>query len=219
MTAPSDPGGLQFDKVSSGAAPSGMTCANCGKPITDTYYTVRDKPICEECKQKADAGIAAHFAKGRSSDAFGKAVLYGIGAGIAGAFVYFLVEVITKYELALVALAIGWAVGRAIQVAAKGVGGRRYQILAVVITYLSIGAAYGMIIMHDRPDSTVFEFIFATIAGPILVVVASGASGILSAIIIGVGLRTAWQMTAGAVSLIKGPFRVGAAPAAGAPRA
>ena len=80
MTAPSDPGGLQFDKVSSGTAPSGMTCANCGKPITDTYYTVRDKPICEECKQKADAGIAAHFAKGRSSDAFGKAVLYGIGA-------------------------------------------------------------------------------------------------------------------------------------------
>jgi len=215
MTAPSNPGDLQFDKVSSASTPAAMTCANCGKPIADTYYTVRDKPICEECKQKADAGIAAHFAKGRSSDAFGKAVLYGIGAGIAGAFVYFLVEVVTKYELAIVALAIGWAVGRAIQIAARGVGGRRYQILAVVITYLSIGAAYGLIIAHDRPDSTVFEFIFAMLAGPVIVVVASGASGILSAIIIGVGLRTAWQMTAGAVSLIKGPFRVGATPAPG----
>ena len=216
MTAPSEPGGLQFDKVAGGAAPAALRCANCNKPITDTYYTVRDKAICEECKQKADAGIAARFASGRSSGAFVRAVVFGVGAAIAGALVYYLIAVAADIQIGIVAIAIGWGVGRAIQIAAKGVGGRRYQVLAVVLTYLSVAAAFGMIIGHFHPEVDVATLILNGVVAPLRSVFRSGLGGILSAIIIGVGLRAAWQMTAGATVLIKGPFRVGAAPASGA---
>ena len=43
------------------------------------------------------------------------------GAAILGAILYFAVTAITGYEIGLVAIAVGWLVGRAIQ---KGTGGR-----------------------------------------------------------------------------------------------
>ncbi len=49
---------------------------------------------------------------------------------------------------------------------------------------------------------------------PLIVVFKSGAGGILTAIIIGVGLMQAWRMTAGAVFKISGPYKIGAAPRA-----
>ena len=225
MTNPSNPGGLQFDKVSSAAAPTGMTCANCGKAIGDTYYTVRDKPICEECKQKADVAIGARFARGRSSAAFGKAVVFGVGAAIGASILYYLFAIVMKAEWALVTIAMAWAIGRAIQIAAGGVGGRRYQVLAALLTYFSIGLAQGFVDLHNDPGAGASAVVFSTLFGPITSVVgqlmsAGGSNplgGAISALIYGFGIRTAWRMTAGAVSLIKGPFRVGAAPAA-APR-
>ena len=56
-----------------------------------------------------------------------------------------------------------------------------------------------------------FLFIFVL---PIMAVMGSGASGIISVIIIGVGLRQAWRMTAGHVVTITGPYRVGGSPEA-----
>lgn len=50
---------------------------------------------------------------------------------------------------------------------------------------------------------------------PVLVIVGSMPSGLLSALIIAIGIRQAWRMTAGRPLQITGPFRIGdaAAPA------
>jgi hypothetical protein len=55
-----------------------------------------------------------------------------------------------------------------------------------------------------------FFYIFAL---PIMVIT-SGGSGILTAIIIAIGLRQAWHMTAAPSLTIAGPYRVGSGPSA-----
>jgi hypothetical protein len=52
------------------------------------------------------------------------------------------------------------------------------------------------------------------VALPVLVVIGSMPSGLISAIIIVVGMRQAWKMTGAAVLRIAGPYRVGAPQAA-----
>jgi hypothetical protein len=47
-----------------------------------------------------------------------------------------------------------------------------------------------------------------------MAVMGSGASGIISVIIIGVGLLQAWRMTAGHTVTITGPYKVGGSPEA-----
>ncbi len=54
---------------------------------------------------------------------------------------------------------------------------------------------------------------------PVLSVVASLPSGLISALIIGIGMRQAWQMTAGHVVSITGPFKVGGETPSSAPPA
>lgn len=142
MTASQNPGDLQFDKVA-GAAPGGaMMCANCGKPIEGTYYYVGGKPICASCKATLESQVMAHFAKGRSTTGLVRAVLFGLGAAIAGAILYYAVIALTGLEIGLVAIVIGYMVGYSVRKGSFGVGGRRFQVLAVVLTYFAVGLAY-----------------------------------------------------------------------------
>jgi len=52
------------------------------------------------------------------------------------------------------------------------------------------------------------------VALPVLVVIGSMPSGLISAFIIFIGMRQAWKMTAAAVLRVAGPYRVGAQQAA-----
>jgi hypothetical protein len=54
-----------------------------------------------------------------------------------------------------------------------------------------------------------------SLALPVLVVVGSLPGGLISAIIMGVGLRQAWQMTAAPAVRVRGPYQVGEGPARG----
>ena len=136
---PAKPEGLQFDKVEGAGT---MVCAMCKTNIADAYYHLNGRPICASCKTKADAQIADLKARGLGTGAMGKSVVFGLVAAIAGAIVYFAVTAITGWEIGIVAIVIGFMVGWAIRKATGGVGGRRYQILAVAFTYLAVSMAY-----------------------------------------------------------------------------
>ena len=199
---------LQFDRaVESSAAAGGapatpaLSCAFCGKPIATSYYNVAGRAACESCKHVAENAIAAQS----SNDAFFRAVVFGAGAAIAGAAIYYGVIALLGLEIGIVAILIGYMVGRAIRKGARGGGGRRYQVLAVALTYLSVGLAYAPLAFKGFSIAAVVM----VVALPVIAVMGSGASGILSAIIIGVGLRQAWRMTAAHPLTITGPYKVG----------
>ena len=259
---------LQFDRVVSAGAPddasksASVACANCGAAITTEYFHVGSHPVCAPCRDL----VQARFAMPRGWGALAKAAVYGVGAAIAGAIIYYAVIAITNFEIGIVAILIGYMVGYMVRKGAGG-GGRRFQILALVLTYWSVGLAYSPIAFKgaekaeknavsktdsaralprdsaavaargdsgitrspanatngakSSPPMTGSKFLigigailFLTFVLPVLMVVGSMPSGILSGIIIFIGLRQAWRMTAVPVLTVSGPYKVGAGPSA-----
>ncbi len=251
---------LQFDRVAAAtpatdaasAAPA-VNCVVCKTPVKTDYFHINGKTTCERCKNR----VLASTSVPKGIGTMGKAIALGLLAAIAGAVLYYGVIKITNFEIGIVAIAIGYMVGWAVQKATLGKGGRRFQILAVLLTYWSVGMAYAPLAFQGRvghakksasavvtspPDSAAsasatggdsvtvaadhpaqkkgnvslllsFGALFLlTFALPVLMIVGSMPSGILSAFIIFIGMRQAWRMTAAPVYKVSGPYRIGAGP-------
>jgi hypothetical protein len=204
---------LQFDRVETSAgggaaqATPGVRCAVCGKDVGDRYYNANGKPICENCR---DVVLSATVTP-RSPGLLAVATLFGLGAAIAGAAIYYAVIAIANLEIGIVAILIGYMVGWAVRRGAGGRGGRRFQIVAVVLTYWAVGLAYAPLAYRGMPNAALgalFPLIFAL---PVISVFGSMPFGLISALIIFIGMRQAWVMTAAPKLDISGPYRVGAA--------
>jgi hypothetical protein len=79
--------------------------------------------------------------------------VYGLGAGVVGAIIYYAVIAITNFEIGIVAILIGYMVGYAVHKGAGARGARRFQVLAVVLTYLSIALAYAPLVFNQATDT------------------------------------------------------------------
>lgn len=206
---------LQFDHVEStvdtadGATAStaeGIPCSACGSMMLDEYYSIGGKSICADCR----ASVETTRATSRTPKAFAKAFGFGLGAALAGAAVYYAVIALLDLEIGIVAILIGWMVGRAIQKALPGGGLRRYQLLAAVLTYFAVGAAYLPLVTGEtwKNGDGIGALILLAFSLPVMMIF-SGGSGIISALIIGIGIRQAWRMSGAPALAITGPFRLG----------
>jgi hypothetical protein len=245
-------GELQFDRVitasTSSAPPSSLAvvCAACQTSIETEYYDVNGNICCSRCRTAVES--AAETPRGTIPLMI--AAAFGLGAGVVGAAIYYAVIAIANLEIGIVAILIGYMVGYAVRRGAGGRGGRRFQVLAVALTYASVALAYTPIAVKQviaadrnaqqapagttsgnsksaaaadrRPAATTqpsggrrllsFVFLLAFIAAlPVLVVLGSFPSGLISAFIILIGMRQAWRMTGAPWLQILGPYRVGAA--------
>ena len=265
------PDDLQFDRVetetpradANETSPE-VTCTVCGKSVGPEYYNANGKPVCASCRELVTSAAQTP----RSMGTLVRAGLFGVGAAIAGAAFYYGVIALTSFEIGLVAILIGFMVGWAVRKGAQGRGGRRFQVLALVLTYWSVGLAYTPLAIkgmrEGASDSTsmtatdsttsstrsvdstnvappvaatppatdsasslvatesttppsgrqaliglgmIFLFVFAL---PVTYIVSSLPGGLLSALIIGIGLRQAWVMTGTPKLEISGPYKVGA---------
>ncbi len=66
----------------------------------------------------------------------------GLGAGSVGALIWYAVVRITGWEIGLIAVVIGFMVGKAVRKGSGGRGGRGYQLLAAVLTYCCIAVSF-----------------------------------------------------------------------------
>jgi hypothetical protein len=147
---PQEPDDLQFYSVEPTQPPPAMrggqklvvkgpTCVACKRSIAHEYFAVSDKIVCPMCRDRLAAELAGGGSKvGRLS----KATIFGIAAGFAGALVWYLVRLLTKMQIGLVAVAVGFMVGAAVRAGSGGRGGRGYQVLALILTWFAIGANY-----------------------------------------------------------------------------
>jgi hypothetical protein len=207
---------LQFDRVISNApahaqgdaAQGTVTCKACSKPIDRDYYHLNGKVTCESCRDAISDAVATP----EGALPLARAAGLGILAAIAGAALYYGVIALANLEIGIIAIAIGYMVGWAVRKGAGGRGGRRFQVLAVLLTYWAVGLAYAPLFLRNSsmPLPVAFFYVFAL---PIMVIT-GGGTGIITAIIIAVGLRQAWQMTAAPTLTIAGPYRVGSGPSA-----
>ncbi|HWX54544.1 MAG TPA: hypothetical protein VN176_08115 [Verrucomicrobiae bacterium] len=185
--------------------------------------------------------------------AFVRALLFGAGGAILGLALYAGFTIITGFFIGFVSLAVGWIVAKAMLLGSKGMGGRRYQIAAVLLTYAAVSMAAIPIALaqyakdHKKtqhtetrqaspqatpaggqeassPDAASatpeqsapaapkpnLAAVFGTLAmlglaSPFLEL-QSGFSGVIGLVILFVGIRIAWRMTAGTRLSVSGPF-------------
>ena len=104
----------------------------------DTYFEADQSVICAACHARLTAQQPADAAEGR----FARGLAFGLLAALAAAAAYVALLATTGRELTPAVFLVGLVVGKAVRVGARGRGGRRFQWLAVGLTYLAIATTY-----------------------------------------------------------------------------
>ena len=133
---------MQFDQVEAPGPSGPPACAQCRRPL-DEYFALGGAMFCRSC-------VDAYKKRGGS---FGLALLYGAGAALLGTLVWFAILKLTKYELAIIGIAVGLFVGFAVRKGARGIGGWKFQALAMALTYISITASYVPMVFKGMVDA------------------------------------------------------------------
>jgi hypothetical protein len=123
----------QFSTAEYAHIPGTERCRICGNVVAGEYFRVNSQMACGKC--------AAEAREGQPSDshaAFARALMFGAGAAVLGLILYSTVEIVTGWSIGYLALAVGWLVAKGMMKGSNGMGGRRYQIAAVLLTYASI---------------------------------------------------------------------------------
>jgi hypothetical protein len=248
----------QFGIAEFSGDPKTDTCKMCQKPITATYYRANGAMVCDSCADKVRRNIPQD-----SHKAFVKAVLFGLGGFLAGLIAYAGFSIATGIQIGYLSLAVGWIIGKAMMAGSGNIGGRRYQIAAVILTYaaVSMAAIPIAIFYHPKTEKTPAITSEATAGNsssanenasaggdsekktetteaqrsPVMVLlmalgqlaliglaspfleIAEGVGGIIGLVILFVGMRFAWQMTAAKTNLtVEGPYQVSNSAASGA---
>jgi hypothetical protein len=192
---------LQFERAEFGAAPAAQNCTGCHQPIARQYFDVNGQPFCDACT----ASIRQAHGDSPGGAAFGRALGAGLVAGAVGSSLYYLVAKISGYQLSIIAIAVGFLVGRAVRWATGGRGGVVYQVLAVALTYAAIAFSW-VPFMVEEASVGVLDVVLRTpfiLTLPIMI----GIERPFSLVILVIGLWEAWKFTAPVPLAIAGPFQ------------
>jgi hypothetical protein len=202
---------LQFRRaqpIDSAESPAGKNCA----------------VICASCAAKIRAGQQSQ----KPVPLF-RAVIYGVGAALAGCILY-AIPLAMGFQIGIVALVVGYMVGKAIRHASYGTGGRAQQVLAVVLTYLAISASIvpALVFMgvkqgaaraaQKKPPEVqpvkplpsagkmAAGVALLVVISPFLQLKSSPVGGLISLFILFIGLQRAWVLTARHEIIVTGPY-------------
>jgi hypothetical protein len=136
----------QFATAEYSHVPGSERCRICGNFISGEYFRVNNQMACSTCAAEAKQGQPKD-----SHAAFARGLGLGVGAALVGLAIYATFTIVTNLYLGYIALGVGWLVGKAIIKGSNGMGGRRYQVAAILLTYAAIsvaavpiGIAYGI---------------------------------------------------------------------------
>lgn len=126
----------QFATAEYAHIPGTERCRVCGSFITGEYYRINNQMACSTCAGQARDGQPTD-----SHVAFARAVLFGIGGAVLGSILFATVEMSMHFTIGYLGLAVGWLVATAMKKGSNGIGGMRYQVVAVLLTYFAISAS------------------------------------------------------------------------------
>jgi uncharacterized protein (DUF983 family) len=118
------------------SAPAGEACKACGQSIRGAWYRVNGVSVCAACTERLQREMPQD-----SHQAFVRGLLFGVGAAVVGFILYVGFAIATGLVIGYVSLAVGYLVGKGISLGSRGVGGRRYQIAALALTYMAVSLA------------------------------------------------------------------------------
>ena len=111
-----------------------MFCSECRGIIRTHYFALNDRSLCTRCKQP----YADMIERGTGDGSMHRATLYGLGAAIGAGLGLGAILVMFGFARVLLFVGVGWVIGTAINKATGAYGARRYQVLAVAMTYFAL---------------------------------------------------------------------------------
>jgi hypothetical protein len=228
-------------------------CKSCNTTLTGRYWRINGALACENCAERLKQQLPKD-----SHSAFVRGILFGLGGAFLGLILYAAFGILTGLMIGYVSLAVGYIVGKAVNMGSGGLGGRRYQIAAALLTYSAVSIAAIPIyisqmvkdkkaekqtqVQHALPQPTapaqqeapeaedsaapqtppsqtpaqpkkpsmglgaaVGLMVLVGLASPFLEL-QDPFHGVIGLIILFVGIRIAWRLTAGVKVDILGPF-------------
>jgi hypothetical protein len=244
----------QFGTAEYAGVSGAERCKSCSQSIRSSYYRVDGALTCAPCGEQAQLRVPRD-----SHQTFLRGLLFGVGGALLGLILYAGFGILTGLMLGYISLAVGYIVGKAIMKGTNGIGGRRYQIAAVALTYAAVSLSaipigISQIVKHRNaqkqnfakhaplpatdagasaePDSTsvtkpsdspppvsanpnrsigsaVGMLTLAGLASPFLEL-QDPLHGLIGLVILFVGIRIAWQLTAARALDVLGPFQASA---------
>jgi peptidoglycan biosynthesis protein MviN/MurJ (putative lipid II flippase) len=211
----------QFGTAEYVGSPGADHCQFCHQPIAGNYYRANGAMACSGCAEKMRGELAKD-----THAAYVRAIVFGIGAAILGMVLYATFEIQTGIVIGYAALAVGWLVGKAMITGSNGVGGRRYQIAAVLLTYAAVSTAAIPVWIHyasEHPHSQRHDLdgpprprpsrlaalgtlALLGLASPFLEFSGNPLGALIGLVILFVGMQFAWKMTGAKPLQIFGPF-------------
>jgi len=219
---------LDFERAefAPAARAAATSCAFCRQDVGREYWQVGSALACGRCRQR----LGEQFARGDSRAAFLRAFGNGAVVALGGSVLWIVIAKVTELELGIIAIGIGYFVGKAVRMGSQGLGGPRYQALAMFLTYSAIVLASLPMILgalaqgpHDAAAAAVHPSLVGMLiswtviiglayASPFL----GGVRNVMGIVIIGIGLYEAWKLTRRVPLAILGPYQVApSVPAAG----
>ena len=200
---------LQFRRAQSIADPAMRVCIACKQEISGEYYDANGNILCPSCTQRIRTGQQSP-----PPVSMLRAALFGAGAALGGSILYAAVSAYLKAQFGIIAILIGYMVGKAVRFASGG--GRPQQILSVALTYFAITGAFILGIVYQASKSgqsidfnhALVPLLELAVAAPFLALFqgSNSISALISLVIIFFGLRQAWALTATSKIVITGPF-------------
>jgi len=193
----------QFGTAEYVGKPGGDHCHFCHQPIGASYYRVNTSMACPGCADKVRTELGFD-----SGSAFSRAVLFGVGAAVLGLALYAAFMIITRISIGYAALAVGWMVGKAMIKGSGGVAGRRYQIVAAILTYAACTLARVPVWLHYQPglSSEIVNLAINALIFPFTRFGDNPFGGVIGLVILFVGVSIAARLTAPKAVEINGPF-------------
>jgi hypothetical protein len=126
----------QFDTAEYSNVPGTERCEFCKQGLAGAYYRINGHVACGSCADQVRNRVPKD-----SHSAFVRALTLGIPAAILGLILYATFEIMTGWVIGYLSLGVGYLVGKAMIKGSGGLGGRRYQIAAVILTYAAVSMA------------------------------------------------------------------------------
>jgi hypothetical protein len=200
--------GLDFDRADFTAEIYEDNCRWCTRALTAACFTVRDKTaqeirVCERCADRA-----RQLSPPDTRAAFLRSILFGaLTAAMVGMASFGLFRMTNISVMVFGSIGAGYLIGKAMRMGSNGVGGRRYQVMAAVLTYAAVTISTSAVILgtKDMPFGALPFLMFAPIVQFFTGRMELGGLEILFAAL---GIRWAWRLMAGAPWKITGPHPI-----------
>ncbi|HEY4355704.1 MAG TPA: hypothetical protein VGN16_08160 [Acidobacteriaceae bacterium] len=192
---------LNFARAEYGGAPEPAACAVCSRGLNGEYFDIEGSRVCRQCAERART-----ISPGHSTAAFWRSVITGaLAAAFAGTIYFLLFRATHGSWMVFASIGVGYLIGHAMRLGSGGVGGRRYQVVAALLTYAAVMIGASAAIFADMMRLTVGRVATLMFTPVLLVSVGQYREALLMLFFCIWGMGWAWKQMAGAPWKITGP--------------